>query len=184
MIMEVLFVSENYMRTNFQISENLQSQFLLPAIRNAQFIKYQAIIGEVMYNRLVEGIKNDDLTDAEKDLLNHSKLFIGYSAMVDLCMMTTAKIDNIGVNITSDDRVQTLQIKDVFQVKDYLQHQADFYCKTLQNFILNNKHQYPEIDQCQCRKIESNLYSSASCGVNLGGQRGKGQYGKFKKYHK
>ena len=44
--MEALFISENYLRTNFQISENLQSQFILPAIRNAQYIKYQAKMAE------------------------------------------------------------------------------------------------------------------------------------------
>lgn len=174
--MEVLFISENYLRTNFQISENLQSQFILPAIRNAQYIKYQAIVGECLYKRLVDDIINKSLTDDYKELLEHSKLFIAYSAMVELCVISNIKINNIGLNITSDDRVQTLQVTDMFRIKDYLQHQADFYCKDLQNYLLNNKNKFAELGCCQCNKIYKNLYSAASCGVNLGGARGK--YGK------
>lgn len=171
--MRALFISENYLRTNFNISENLQSQFIIPAIRNAQFIKYQAIVGTDLYKRLEDGIMEEDLNDDEKELLEMSKPFIAYSAIVDLVVTTNVKIDNIGVNITSDERVNTLGVKDMFQIKDYYQHKADFYCMALQNFIFNNKEKYPELSECQCRKIKSNLYSAATCGLNLGGPRGK-----------
>lgn len=171
--MEALFISENFLRTNFQISENLQSQFLIPAIRNAQFIKYQSIIGEGLYKRLVNDIVNNSLTADYKDLLEHSKMYLAYSAMVELCVISNIKINNIGINIASDDRVQTLGVDDMFRIKDYFQHQADFYCKDLQNYLLNNRAKFPELSECQCRSIKSNLYSAASCFVNLGGARGK-----------
>lgn len=172
----VLLISENFLRTNFQISENLQSQFIIPAIRNAQFIKYQTVVGECLYNRLLEGVEEGDLTDEEKLLLEHSKMFIAYSAIAELCEITSFKINNIGVNQTGDDRVTNYSVKDVMFIKQQFINHADFYLKDLQNFLLNHRDDYPELSECQCRQIKKNLYSAASCGVNLGGARGK--YGK------
>jgi len=68
--------------------------------------------------------------------------------MVELCVISNIKINNIGLNITSDDRVQTLQVTDMFRIKDYLQHQADFYCKDLQNYLLKNKDKFAELSCC------------------------------------
>lgn len=172
----VLLISENYLRTAFQISENLQSKFILPSIENAQEMGFQTIIGKCLYNRLLEGVLNNDLTENEKELLNIAKRYLGFMCMAELCEISTYKLNNIGLNSTSDDRVAIYPVKDVQFIKQQFIDKADFYCKRIQEYLLNNSKAFPELSCCDCANIRKNLYSAASCGVNLGGARGK--YGK------
>lgn len=183
----ILLVSETFMREQFEISDNLQSKFLLPAIREAQDIKFKAVVGECLYNRLIELVDNDDILKddfiAYRDLINESRLFLGYTALVDLCVKTTVKLDNFGLNRTRDEQLDILGMDEMFQMKDYYQNKADSYCLYLQNWLLEHKDAFKELDCCHCNKIKSNLYSAASSNLYLGGARGKGYNGYTRRHN-
>lgn len=170
---DVLLISENYLRSAFMISDNVQSKFILPAIKYAQETHYQTIVGSCLYKRLLDGVLNEDLSDLERELLNMSKRYIGLMAISELCVITTFKINNIGLNSTSDDKVETFDVNDTMFVHDYYIHQADFHKKRIQQYLLSHRKDFPELCCCDCDSIKSNLYSAASCGIFLGGPRGK-----------
>lgn len=174
----ILLISENFLRANFNISENVQSKFILPAIRNAQKIKYQEVVGSRMLKKLESLVESGDIEKPEnenyKDLLDQSQLFIGYSAISELCVICNVKIDNIGLNATTDENVSVMRVSDMFEIKRYYQDKADYYCKLLQKYILQEKVNLPEICKTKVGELKSNLHSAASCGLSLGGERGKG----------
>lgn len=174
----ILLCSENFMRANFEISDNLQSKFLLPAIREVQDVKYKSIIGQPLYEKLISLVESNEIMNDENkaylDLIDESRLFIGYAAIADLCVKTTIKLDNMGLNRTKDEMLDVLPMSEMFQMKDYYTNKADSYCKYLQNYLLEHKDELKELTEHQCTKIHSNLYSSASCNMWLGGARGKG----------
>ena len=60
----------------------------------------------------------------------------------------------------------------------YYQGKADACCVTLQQWLLDNRDAFPELDDCSCRAIRANLRSAASCGIWLGGVRGRMTVGK------
>lgn len=170
---KALVISENYMRTNFQISNNVETKYLIAAIETAQELYLQPIVGACLYNRLLDGIAAGDLSDSERELLNVAKRFIGFRVMAELCTITTFKINNIGLNSTKDENVETFDVSDTMLVRQYFINQADFYAKRIQEFLLHNQKAYPELGCCDCHSIKKNLYSAASCGIWLGGPRGK-----------
>lgn len=170
---KVLLVSENYMRSAFMISDNVQTKFILPAIEEAQEMEFQTVVGSCLYNRLLEGVADENLSEVEKELLTIAKRYIGYSAIAELVTISTFKINNIGVNKTRDDNVETLNTGDVMLIKQSYINKADFYKKRLQEYLLNNYSEFPELTSCDCNNIKKNLYSAASCGIWLGGPRGK-----------
>ena len=173
----ILLVSENFLRTTTQISDNLQSKFLIAAIKTAQEEHYQTIIGETLYNKLLNLVETGEISDPENihynNLLQKSQRFISFQAIVELCLISTVKIDNIGLNRTHDDKVDTLSLDDTFRMRAHYQNQADFYCKRLQMWLLDNRSNLPELTQNHLHKLKRQLHSAASCGVNLGGPRGK-----------
>ena len=57
-----------------------------------------------------------------------------------------------------------------------LNTKADAYCLDLQHFLLRNRDDYPELTDNCCHNIKSNLHSAASCGIFLGGARGRSKY--------
>lgn len=170
---KVLIISENYLRSAFMISDNVQTKFLISSIENAQEIHFQTVIGSCLYDRLLEGIRGDNLSEAEKELLAIAKRYIGYMAISEIVVISTIKINNIGANRTSDENVETLNVSDTMYMKNYYIQQADFYKKRLQEYLLRNQGEFPELSCCDCHNIKKNLYSAASCNIWLGGPRGK-----------
>ena len=170
---DILLISENYLRSAFMISDNVQTKFIMPAIKNAQEVHYQTIVGTCLYKRLLEGVEHNDLTQAERDLLNMSKRYIGLMAIAELCVIATFKLNNIGLNSTSDDNVETFDVEDTMFVHDHYVHQADFYALRIQKYLLAHSNEYPELCCCDCENIKKNLYSAASSGIFLGGPRGR-----------
>ena len=65
---KVLLISENYLRSAFMISDNVQTKFILPSIQNAQEMEFQTVVGNCLYKRLLEGVAENNLNDNEKEL--------------------------------------------------------------------------------------------------------------------
>ena len=179
---KVLLTSEDFIRTAGNVSDNLQSKFLLPAIRETQEIDLQEVIGTTMLRKLCELVENNQINSKEDylKLLDKIQYFMLYSVMTKICVIANFKIDNLGVYTTNDDNATSITLKDVFSVQDYYNHKADYYKKLLQMHILDNYRKLPEIGENKCYEIHATLYSAASSNMFLGGARGKGR----KRYHK
>lgn len=173
----VYIISPSFIRTMSQASDNLQDKFLQSAIREAQDINLQGILGSCLYNRCLELVETNDIAkleyDAYKEMLDVAQYYLLYTVLANVIVSTTFKINNIGLNQTSDENVRVASIGEMFKLKDYYVNKADFYCKRLQEYVYENKKAFKELDECTCSKMKANLYSAASTSVWLGGMRGR-----------
>lgn len=130
-----------------------------------------------MLEKLKSLVQSGDIDQHEnikyKYLLGKCQYYLAYMTIVELIFKVSYKIGNAGVVKTADENVQVATLEEIVLQKEYYQGKADFHCMEIQNYILDDLTSFPEIDDCTCRKIRSNLYSSASCGIFLGGARGK-----------
>ena len=181
----VFLISEDFVKSTTNISDNVQGKFLGPAIRETQQIDLQGVIGTAMLNKLCDLVSGNTINNQEnaayKELLDNCQYFMAYSVVAKLVMISAVKIDNIGPNITNDDKIQNLSLDDTFLVEDYYINKSDWYKKRLQEYILANRTALPEIGENKCRDIQANLYSAASGGLWVGGVRGWGST--WDKYH-
>lgn len=177
MIREIFLTNENYVRELTNIDNNTQSKFLLAAIREAQEIGLQSIIGTTMLKHLKDligsGLINDETNQKYKNLVDECQLYLAYQAISNLCLVTNVKISNGGLQQTSDENLTVLDINDGFTVETHYQNKADFFARRLQQFILNNLKDYPEIDACTCNQMHANLGYAATTNLFLGGYRGR-----------
>lgn len=173
----IYLISPNFVREITNVSSNIQDKFLVSAIRESCDMELQELVGSNLYEKLKSLVADDSISYIEniayKRLLEHSKYFLAYSVISRLAVISSVKIDNIGANQTSDDKVNPLSIKDVFQMENYYHNKADYYKKRLQDFLLKNMKDYPELDACICNTLKANLYSASHCNVWLGGRIGK-----------
>lgn len=176
---DVILVSENFVRSNTNISSNLQDKFIQSAVREATDIDFEELVGTNLLNKLKELIEKQEVNAPEnriyKKLLDIAKYYLAYCAVARLVVISSVKIDNIGANVTSDNNVQSLDFDDVFRLEKYYQNKADVYKKKVQVFLQKNVNEIPELQQDDCRDIQANVYSAASTGLWLGGARGKGK---------
>lgn len=185
----VLLTSSTFIKSITNISDNISDKMLLPSIRESQEIDLKQVIGENLLDRIKELVRENEINNVEnaayKDVLEKCQYFLAYQTVSRLCVMVSYKIDAIGVSRTRDDNIDYASLAEVMQMEQYYVEKADFFKLELQNFCLANRQALPELRECDCYKIHSNLYATASSGLFLGGARGKvlknkGLYGKGK----
>lgn len=170
----ILLISEDFIKTNSGLNENVWGSYLTPAIRDAQDMGLQSIIGTSLYKSIMEEIDNNTLTEDNKYLLDeYIQIYLMYQTISDLVPIIGVKLTNLGVVVSNDEHLTNLTQGDRELVQNFYKNKADFYAKRLQEFLLNNKEAYPALDECTCEGMKANLYSSASTGLFLGGLRGR-----------
>lgn len=174
----VLLASENLLRELTGVSDNVASKYITAALREAQDIRVKSVIGGCLLSRVQELIVSKEIdTDTRfimyRDLADKIKYFLVYAAVTELARQVSYKVTNAGVVKTADENVQNASFSEVMSQVEYYETKADYYCIELQKWLCCNASAFPELDcDCLCR-IKSNLTSAASCGIWLGGARGK-----------
>lgn len=181
----VLLIDPNFVRSTTNISNNLNDKYLQSAIREATDIDLEEVYGTKLLNKVKDLVVTGEIKNEEnkqyKELLNASKYFLTYSVIARIVVISSAKLDNFGVSQADDEHINSLDMKEIFQLEKYYTNKADAYKLRLQNFISKNKNSYPELCH-DCYDIEPNLSTAASCSIFLGGERGKVKYQHSKTY--
>lgn len=174
---EILLSSEAFVKSVTNVSDNLAGKYILPSIREAQEQGLKGILGDCLLSKIKNLLKAEEIDEVAnvkyKQLLDHCQYYLAYTAIVEVTNKISFKIGNFGVAKSQDENLQVATYDEIVKMQYYYQSKADAHCLDLQNWILENKKSFPELSECQCKKISSNLHSAASCGVFLGGARGK-----------
>ena len=174
---EILLSSEKFIKETMSVSDNLSGKYILPSLREAQEIGLKGILGDSLLAKLKGLIKSGDLeTEADgvyKTLVDRCQYYLAYMTIVEVTNKVSFKVGNFGVTKTQDENLQVASQDEIAKMQYYYQSKADACCLDLQNFLLDHRSDYPELTDSCCHKIESNLHSAASCGIFLGGARGK-----------
>ena len=175
---KVLVVSEDTIRTYSEISENIYGKSLLPAIRTAQDLELQEILGSCLYRKILSLIEDGTIVNQEnsqyKDLLDeYIQPFMIEQVVADLIPIVGSKIANLGVYKSSDEYTQNVSAGEVDRLQYSHVVKANHYKKRMQYFLKENQKAFPELGTCKCGDIKPNLNSAEDVSIYLGGKRGK-----------
>ena len=174
---EILLSSGAFVKSVTSVSDNLSGTYILPSLREAQEIGLKGILGDPLLTKLKDLIKNGTLETESggvyKTLVDHCQYYLAYKTIVEVTNKVSYKIGNFGVTKTQDENLQVATQDEIAKMQYYYQSKADACCLDLQNFLLDNRSDYPELTDSCCHRIQSNLRSAATCGIFLGGARGK-----------
>lgn len=177
MAKEILLTSESFVKSVTAISDNMAGKYLRPSIIEAQSIGLREIIGSKLLNKLKALVEDNSITaeaNADyKELLDRAQSYLAYRACVEVTEKVAYKIANFGVVKTKDENLENASPEEISRLQYYYKSKADHFCRELQSFILQNRADYPELDNRTCDRMHSSLLSAASCGIFLGGPRGK-----------
>lgn len=176
----ILLCSPDFIRLNSNISDNCNSKVLATGIREVQEDELMEILGQLLIEKLQTLVENNTINDEAnsiyKEILDRSQMFITYRVIAEVTMMFSFKIDNAGVVQSRDEYIDSVGIDDILTLKNHYDTKASHYAYLLQNFLMSNLSEIPELTECQAWKIRSTLYSAASPSVFLGGARGRGWF--------
>lgn len=174
---EIILTSEKFVKSVTSVSDNIAGKYILPSLREAQEQGLKGILGDALLAKLKGFVANKEIdlesNAAYKILLDRCQYYLAYAAIVEVTNKVSYKIGNFGVAKSSDENLQVASQDEIGKMQYYYQSKADAHCLDLQNFLLQNRSDYPELTENCCHTIDSNLHSAASCGIFLGGARGK-----------
>lgn len=171
---EILITSEALVKALINISDNVSPKFIQPAIREAQEVRLRGILGDALLNKLKDVVADGTpYPEPYATLLARCQYVVAYTAVARVIPKVTYKIGNFGLVKSSDTNQQAVTSQEMDKMVEAYTNDADRCALGLQQYLLQNKVLFPELTETQCNGIRANLYSSASCGVWLGGSRGR-----------
>lgn len=177
---DILLVSEDYIKTVTNLSDNMAGDYILPSIYFAQHQYLEEILGTALVRKIqmliAEDTINYDENKAYKELLDdYIQDYLAYTVMVEAIVATSFKINNFGASRTDDEKQYGMSFNEVFNLKDHYKSKSDYLQYRMQRFILANYSKYPELATYKSlADLQQNLYSAANVPIFLGGARNKG----------
>lgn len=174
---EILLSSETFVKSVTNISDNVAGKFILPALREAQEVGLRGIVGDCLLDALKERVADGSIAAVEntayRDLIDRAQYYLAYMTTVEVLNKVSYKVGNFGVAKSNDENLQVVTQDEIAKQQYYYQSKADGCCRDLQRWILRNRQAFPELKDCDCAAMTSNLRSSATSGLWLGGVRGR-----------
>ena len=176
-MLKVLLCSEDYIKSNSALNDNLFGKFLTPSIMEAQDINLQTYLGECLYKTILGMVADGSIAasanESYKALLDdYIQPYLLYQIQANIVPVLNVKMTNIGSVVSKDEYINTLSQGNIELVQSDFQHKADFYGQRMLNFILNHSNEF-NLDECACKELNAHLNSAASTTIWLGGLSGQ-----------
>ena len=153
----VLLISEKTIKENSLVSNNVDGKYIQNAIRTAQDISLQPIIGSKLFKRLCEGVKNNDLTELETELLSeYIHPILLNSVMSELVLQLTYKFRNAGTIQTVDTNLILPSLKDLQYIREDYNMKSAFYMNRLSEYLKANCTKFKQYPGCGCGELKAN----------------------------
>ena len=185
---KVLLCSEDFIKTNSSLNDNIWNKNLTVAIREAQDINLQLYLGECLYHTILGMVQNGSITASTNEhykalLDDYIQPFLLYQIEANIVPIINVKMGNIGSVVSKDEYINTLSQGNIDLVQSDFQNKADFYAKRMIDFLLNNAVDF-NLDECACHQLSAHLNSAASTGIWLGGLQGRHDWQNNKRYNR
>lgn len=149
MIYNVLLITEEKLKANTSINENVDSGELRFAIQQAQQIFIQETLGTNLYEYILNLVKTGDIEDIQyiryKELLNNfiQPTLVSYAYYLSLDNFFV-KFVNVGLQSFRSEQSQPIGIKEFTYLKNNAKNQAEFNDNLLRRHLVFNNQWYPQ----------------------------------------
>ena len=156
----ILLISEKTIKENSLVSNNVDGKYIQNAIRTAQDISLQPIIGQKLFERLCEGVSEDNLTELETELIStYIQPVLLNAVMSDLILQLSFKFRNLGTVQTGDTNVIIPSLNDLEYIRNDYSMKCTFYQNRLSDFLEDNCTKFSQYSGCDCHSLKANKYA-------------------------
>ena len=156
----ILLISENTIKQNSLVSNNVDGKYIQNAIRTAQDLSLVPIIGQKLFERLCDGIANDNLTELETELIKtYIQPVLLNAVMSDLVLQLSFKFRNLGAVQTVDTNVIIPSLSDLEYIRNDYSMKCTFYQNRLSDFLEDNCAKFKQYSGCDGNSLKANKYA-------------------------
>ena len=167
----VLLISEQTLKKNSVVNNNVDGMYILPAIEYAQDAGLQPLLGTKLYNKLMSLVEDGSImtsTDYKFLLDEYIAPYLINKVTADIQIPLAFKLRNQGVVQNTSENTYVPSLRDMQYVAQSYENKANFYGNRLSDFLRANRSKYPEycsIDSCADMPSDSGAYKT---GIYLG----------------
>jgi len=156
------------------VNANLDDLYLQNAINEAEGVYLREILGDLLYNTIINKINNQTLTGKYATLVDqYIKIYLQYKTQSLLVPQVAFKIRNAGVISQFDQGFNTTSVKDTMYVQEQYDSKAEFYANRLTVYLQKNASDFPEYGYSDDNVTQPTETQNVTT-IYLGGGRKKG----------
>ena len=133
---KILLITPQTIKERTGLHANVDEKLVNPEIMTAQDMFIHPALGTALYNRILDGVENNDLTDTEQDLIDtYITPTLVYYVISELPMGLGFQFYNKGVvRKTGADQVEP-SMQDLIDVANRYKARAEFYKNRLIKYV-------------------------------------------------
>jgi hypothetical protein len=145
--LKVKFISTVFLKENTTIEDNVDDTKLVPFIYTSQDTHIQQALGTTLYNRIKEGVVNNDLNIDEEDLLrDYIQPCLAQWSFYEVYPFLNFKTTNKAVSKESSEFSQPSELDEIKYMRNAIRDLAEFYLKRLTKYLCDYSTLFPEYE--------------------------------------
>ncbi len=142
--MNAYFFSENYLKSNTPVSNNVDYEDIKPFIEPAQETLIRSRIGKSLYDRLLQSIEQEDWNPDELELIKLIRPSVMYYTVYLALPFLQSKIRNKGIVKGTDQFLQTISRQDQLDLRQEFKEMSGFYMRRVEEWLCLYSSRYPQ----------------------------------------
>jgi hypothetical protein len=139
------FVSIQQVKENTSLDQNIDEKYLINILKSAEEIFLQELLSSTLFNKLVDGIATNTLTDKQKTLVQDYILDYLYAVVEMLAVDDLIlKITNYGVYTPSPDHTTQKQKGELTVIKSHKERAVLHFAEFIKRYISDNFEDFKE----------------------------------------
>lgn len=146
---KIFLISENVLKTETILNDNVGSEFIRPAIEASQDIYLQQLIGTELLDKLYDLVATNNIGKPE---YSHYKLLIDeyitnylkYKVLAEITIPLAYKYRSMGVVQSYGDHYNNSPLKEATLVQNHYESRATFYAERLSRYLNTNSNHFSE----------------------------------------
>ena len=139
-----LFISEEFIKNNSQIDENVDMKKILPVVWQCQTQHMQSVLGSQLYNDLIAKViagtlAGDDLKLVEEYVADALLYWVMYEVQIPLLF----NFRNKSTATNNSDHSTPITTKELSRIENRFKDKAEFFSERITNYLCANTALYP-----------------------------------------
>ena len=142
---KVLLISEETLKSETILNDNIGSEYLRPAIETSQDIYLHQLIGSHLLDTLCQMVVEGNIPAKYKELLDdYITPFLKFKVCSEITLELAYKYRNAGIVQTQTDYVSNTIMKDAQTMMNFYDQRANFFAIRLTDYLCANNNSFPE----------------------------------------
>lgn len=140
---DVLFISESNLKENTSVSNNVSPKLLLPYVSLAQELYILPVLGEDLYEQIIDQISGGTISSTNQTLIDKSVKTVVFYSLYESLPFIRNRIDQTGVVFNVDDRYEAVDITSFNALRQSIKNNAESFMDQFKDWLCENKSDYP-----------------------------------------